>query len=151
MARGIRVGKQRVQKLMQLHGIKARGKCKFKATTDSNHSLPVAENLLDRQFRPTAPNQVCSSDITYLATDEGWVYLAVVIDLFSRQVVGWSMKPHMKTELVRDALQMAWFRRRPESGLIFHSDRSSQYCAHEFRGVLQGYCMRSSMSRKGNC
>ena len=97
LARGIRVGKERVQKLMKLHGIKARAKRKYKATTDSNHNLPVAENLLQRDFSPAAPDRVWSSDITYIATDEGWLYLAVVIDLFSRQVVGWSMKPHMRT------------------------------------------------------
>ena len=91
LARGIRVGKDRVQKLMQQHGIKARGKRKFIATTDSNHGLPVAKNLLNREFQPTAPNAVWTSDITYIATDEGWLYLAVVIDLFSRQIVGWSM------------------------------------------------------------
>jgi putative transposase len=151
LARGIRVGKERVQKLMQLHGIKARAKRKYKATTDSNHSLPVAENLLQRDFAPAAPDCVWSSDITYIATDEGWLYLAVVIDLFSRQVVGWSMKPHMRTELVSDALRMAWFRRHPERGLIFHSDRGSQYCSHEFQDALAGYGMRSSMSRKGDC
>ena len=100
LARGIRVGKERVRKLMKLHGIKARGKRKFKATTDSDHKLPVAENLLDREFTPAAPDRVWTSDITYVATDEGWLYLAVVIDLFSRQVVGWSMKPHMKRELI---------------------------------------------------
>ena len=151
LARGIRVGKERVQKLMQLHGIKARSKRKYKATTDSNHSLPVAENLLQRDFSPVEPNRVWSSDITYIATDEGWLYLAVVIDLFSRQVVGWSMKPHMRTELVSDALRMAWFRRHPAPGLIFHSDRGSQYCSHEFQDALTGYGMRSSMSRKGDC
>ena len=151
LARGVRVGKERVQKLMQLHGIKARGKRKYKATTDSNHSLPVAENLLERDFTPAAPDRAWSGDITYIATDEGWLYLAVVIDLFSRQVVGWSMKPHMKTDLVIDALRMAWFRRRPAAGLIFHSDRGSQYCSHEFQRALKGYGMRSSMSRKGDC
>lgn len=151
LARGIRVGKQRVQKLMQLHGIKARAKRKYKATTDSNHSLPVAQNLLQRDFSPAAPDRVWSSDITYIATDEGWLYLAVVIDLFSRQVVGWSMKPHMKTELVGDALRMAWFRRHPTAGLIFHSDRGSQFCSHEFQKALEGYGMRSSMSRKADC
>lgn len=151
VSRGIRVGKQRVQKLMQLHGIKARAKRKYKATTDSNHSLPVAENLLNRNFTPAMPDSVWSSDITYIATDEGWLYLVVVIDLFSRQVVGWSMKPHMKTELVTDALRMAWFRRHPAPGLIFHSDRGSQYCAHEFLRALDDYGMRSSMSRKGDC
>ena len=151
LVRGIRVGKERVRKLMKLHGIKARSKRKFKATTDSNHNLPIAPNLLDRQFAVAQPDRVWSSDITYLATDEGWLYLAVVIDLFSRQVVGWSMKPHMKTDLVTDALRMAWFRRHPEAGLVFHSDRGSQYCSHEFRTALSGYGMQSSMSRKGNC
>lgn len=112
---------------MKLHGIKARGKRKFKATTDSNHGLPVAENLLNREFTPAQPDRVWASDITYVATDEGWLYLVVVIDLFSRQVVGWSMKPHMRSELIIDALRMAWFRRRPEAGVIFHS--GSQYCS----------------------
>jgi putative transposase len=127
LANGIRVGKERVRKLMSLHGIKARGKRKFKATTDSNHKLPVAENLLNREFNPPAPDSVWASDITYVATDEGWLYLAVIIDLFSRQVVGWSMKPHMKRDLVIDALHMAWFRRQPAAGLIFHSDRSWKF------------------------
>lgn len=151
LARGIRVGKERVRRLMKLHGIKARAKRKYKATTDSNHNLPVAENLLNREFTPATPDAVWTSDITYIATDEGWLYLAVVIDLFSRQVVGWSMKAHMRTELVSDALHMAWFRRRPQPGVIFHSDRGSQYCSHEFQSALSGYGMRSSMSRKGNC
>ena len=151
LARGIRVGKERVRKLMSLHGIRARGKRKFKATTDSNHKLPVAPNLLDRQFKLSAPNAVWTSDITYVATDEGWLYLAVIIDLFSRQVVGWSMQPHMRRELVIDALHMAWFRRHPPPGLICHSDRGSQYCSADFQKALAGYGMRSSMSRKGNC
>nr|AAS83411.1 putative transposase OCP [uncultured Ralstonia sp.] len=151
LARGIRVGKERVRKLMSLHGIRARGKRKFKATTDSNHKLPVAPNLVDRQFKPATPNAVWTSDITYVATDEGWLYLAVIIDLFSRQVVGWSMQPHMRRELVIDALHMAWFRRHPPPGLICHSDRGSQYCSADFQKALTGYGMRSSMSRKGNC
>jgi transposase InsO family protein len=151
LARGIRVGKERVQKLMQQHGIRARAKRKYKATTDSRHSLPVAPNLLARQFNPGAPNAVWSSDLTYIATNEGWLYLAVVIDLFSRQVVGWSMKPHMRAQLVADALRMAWFRRQPVEGLILHSDRGSQYCSCEFQGLLSGYGMRSSMSRRGDC
>lgn len=129
----------------------SRGKRKFKATTDSNHGLPVAEHLLNRKFTPAAPDRVWSSDITYVATDEGWLYSVVVIDLFSRQVVGWSMKPHMKGELVIDALRTAWFRRRPEAGVIFHSDRGSQYCSGEFQRALTEYGMRSSMSRKGSC
>jgi transposase InsO family protein len=151
LARGIRVGKDRVRKLMKQHGIKARTKRKFVVTTDSKHSLPVAPDLVQRRFNPEAPNQLWSGDITYIATDEGWVYLAAVIDLFSRQVVGWSMQAHMHTSLVNDALTMAWFRRRPEAGLIFHSDRGSQYCSHEFQDALRGWEMRSSMSRKGNC
>ena len=129
LARGIRLGKDRVQRLMKAHGIKARGKRMFVVTTDSKHSLPVAENLLARDFTPSQPNLVWSSDVTYIATDEGWLYLACVIDLFSRQVVGWSMQPHMQTSLVADALRMAWFRRHSGPGLIFHSDRGSQSAA----------------------
>ena len=151
LRRGMRVGKERVRKLMALHGVKARGKRKYKATTDSNHSLPVAPNLLNRQFAINQPNCAWTSDITYVATDEGWLYLAVVIDLFSRQVVGWAMKPHMKTDLALDALRMAWFRRHPQTGLTFHSDRGSQYCSYEFQAALKGYGMQASMSRRGNC
>jgi putative transposase len=151
VTKGVRVGKDRIQKLMKLHGIKARGKRRYVVTTDSKHNLPIAPNLLDRNFEPEQPNAVWTGDITYIPTDEGWLYLAAVIDLHSRQVVGWSMAPHMQTSLVTDALRMAWFRRRPEPGLIFHSDRGSQYCSHEFQAVLTGYGMRSSMSRKGNC
>jgi len=150
-ANGVRVGKERIRRLMKQHGIKARGKRKFVVTTDSKHNLPIAPNLLDRNFQPDAPNSVWTSDITYIQTDEGWLYLAVVLDLYSRQVVGWSMQPHMQTSLVTDALRMAWFRRRPEPGLIFHSDRGSQYCSHAFQQTLAEYEMQSSMSRKGNC
>jgi hypothetical protein len=126
VARGMRVGKERVRRMMKEHGIKARGKRKFVVTTDSKHNLPIAENLLQRNFTASAPNQVWTGDITYIATDEGWLYLAVVLDLFSRQVVGWSMQPHMQSSLVTDALRMAWFRRAPDAGVIFHSDRGSQ-------------------------
>ena len=97
------------------------------------------------------PDSVWTSDITYIATGEGWLYLAAVVDLFSRQVVGWSMQPHMQASLVTDALRMAWFRRQPAPGLVFHSDRGSQYCGNEFQDALEGYGMKSSMSRKGNC
>jgi putative transposase len=151
LARGIRVGKERVRKLMQRHGIKARGKKKFVVTTDSKHDLPIADNLLQRDFAPEAPNQVWTSDITYIATDEGWLYLTAFIDLFSRQVVGWSLREHMHASVVTDALRMAWFRRRPAPGLIVHSDRGSQYCSHEFQKALKDYGMKSSMSRKGDC
>ena len=151
VARGFRIGKERVRRLMQQHGIRARGKRKFVATTDSRHDLPIAPNLLQRNFTSDAPNRVWAGDITYIATDEGWLYLAAVIDLFSRQVVGWSMQPHMHSSLVTDALRMAWFRRQPEGGLIFHSDRGSQYCGQEFQNALRECAMQSSMSRKGDC
>src|SRR6266481_6199018 len=151
LAQGIRVSKDRVQRLMKLHGIKAKTKRRFKVTTDSNHSLPVAPDLLQRDFSPARPDQVWTTDITYIWTDEGWLFLTVILDLFSRQVVGWSMQPHMRTELVSDALRMAWFRRRPQAGLILHSDRGSQYCSHDFQDLLKGYGMRSSMSRRGKC
>ncbi len=150
-ASGVHVWKERVRRLMKEHGIKARGKRKFVVTTDSKHNLPIAPNLLNRNFQPDAPDCVWTSDITYIQTDAGWLYLAVVLDLYSRQVVGWSMQPHMQTSLVTDALRMAWFRRRPEPGLIFHSDRGSQYCSHAFQQTLAEYGMQSSMSRKGNC
>ena len=147
----VRAGKERIRTLMQRHGVKARGKRRYVVTTDSRHDLPVAPNLLARDFAPAAPDTVWAGDITYIATGEGWLYLAAVLDLHSRQVVGWSMQPHMETSLVDDALRMAWFRRRPQAGLIFHSDRGSQYCSGQFQALLTGYGMRSSMSRKGNC
>jgi len=153
-AQGIRVGKQRVQRLMQQHGIRARGKRRFRVTTtDSRHNLPIAPNLLNRNFAPAAPNQAWAGDITYIATEEGWLFLAVVIDLFSRRVVGWSMQPDMRRNLVIDALEMAWFHRRPDRNneLIFHSDRGSQYASEDFNKVLNEFAITQSMSRKGNC
>jgi transposase InsO family protein len=153
-AQGIRVGKQRVQRLMQKHGIQARGKRRFRvATTDSKHGLPIAPNVLDRKFIVAAPNQAWVGDFTYIATDEGWLFLAVVIDLFSRKVVGWSMRPDMQRNLVIDALEMAWFKRNPgkQAGLIFHSDRGSQYASDDFSAVLNEHGITPSMSRKGNC
>jgi putative transposase len=150
-ARGIRVGKERIRKLMQRHGIRAKTKRKFVVTTDSGHHLPVAPDLVQRNLTPEAPNRLWSGDINCIATDEGRLYLAAVIDLFSRKAVGWSLKEHMKNSLVNDALTMAWFRRRPGAGLLFHSDRGSQYCSTQFQDALRGWNMRSSMSRKGNC
>ncbi len=152
-ARGIRVGKERVQKLMQLHGIRAKGKRRFKVTTDSNHDLPISPNLLNREFIVAEPDKVWAGDITYIATDEGWLFLAVVIDLFSRQVVGWALRQDMTRDIVIDALRMAWFKRHPgkQTGLIFHSDRGSQYASNDFREVLKDYGITSSMSRRGNC
>ena len=147
------MGKDRVQTLMQLHGIRAKGKRRFKVTTDSKHDLPISLNLLDRQFDVAEPDKVWAGDITYIATDEGWLFLAVVIDLFSRQVVGWSLRADMTRDIVIDALRMAWFKRHPSkhAGLIFHSDRGRQYASKDFRDVLTEYGITSSMSRKGNC
>ena len=150
-ARGFPASKHRVERLMRENGIRARHKRRYKATTDSKHRLPVAPNLLDRNFTPTAPNQAWSADLTYIWTDEGWLYLAVVLDLFNREVVGWSIKPRMTADIVVDALTMAWFRRKPAPGLIHHSDRGSQYASHAFQARLQKYGMVCSMSRKGNC
>jgi putative transposase len=143
--------KQRVERLMRENGIRARHKRRYKVTTDSKHGLPVAANLLERNFTPAAPDRVWTSDITYLWTDEGWLYLAIVLDLFNREVIGWSLKPRMTTDIVIDALTMAWFRRRPESGVMHHSDRGSQYAGHAFQDKLKEFGMICSMSRKGNC
>ena len=152
LARGIRVGKQRVQKLMQLHGIRAKGKRRFKVTTDSKHNLPMASNLLDRQFAVAEPDKVWAGDITYIATDEGWLFLAVVIDLFSRQVLGWSLRQDMTRDIVIDALRMAWFKRHPskQAGLIFHSDRGSQYAIDQYRKLLKEFGFRGLRRSAGN-
>lgn len=150
-ARGVGACKARVERLMHEHGIRARHKRRYRVTTDSRHGLPVAPNRLERDFAPAAPNQIWTSDITYLWTDEGWLYLAIVLDLFNREVVGWSLKPSMTADLVTDALTMAWFRRRPEPGVVLHSDRGSQYASSAFQAKLAAYGMTCSMSRKGNC
>ena len=138
---------------MQLHGIRAKGKRRFKVTTDSNHKLPISPNWLNREFAVAEPDKVWVGDITYIATDEGWLFLAVVIDLFSRQVVGWSLREDMTSNLVIDALRMAWFKRHPgkHAGVLFHSDQGSQYARGAFRDVLKEYNITSSMSRRGNC
>ncbi len=149
--RGFPASKERVERLMQENGIKAKHKRRFKVTTDSKHNLPIAPNLLNRNFTPDAPNQVWTSDITYLWTGEGWLYLAIVLDLFNREVVGWSLKPRMTADIVTDALTMAWFRRKPAAGLIHHSDRGSQYASLIFQAKLKVYGIICSMSRKGNC
>ncbi len=132
-------------------GLQARYPKRFKVTTNSNHNDAVSPNLLNREFEVAAPNEVWTTDITYVWTLEGWLYVAVVIDLFSRQVVGWSIAGHMRTSLCVSALQMAFWRRKPEPGLLHHSDRGSQYASHEYRGHLGIMKMQQSMSRKGNC
>ena len=149
--RGHRVGKQRVERIMRENGIRARHKRRWRATTDSKHTLPVAPNLLDRDFSPARPNQCWGADITYIWTDQGWLYLAVVLDFFNREIVGWSLQEQLTAELVIDALTMACFRRKPAPGLIHHSDRGVQYASAAFQAKLAEYGMRCSMSRKGDC
>ena len=140
-AQGIRVGKQRVQRLMQQHGIRARGKRRFRVTTtDSRHGLPIVPKLLDRNFTVAKPNQVWVGDITYIPTDEGWLFLAVVLDLFNRQVVGWSLGEDMRCELVIDAFEMAWFRRHPgrKTELIFIAIEASSMPVSPSKSYSEG-------------
>jgi putative transposase len=151
-ALGYHCTQKRVARLMQMHGI--RGKCKQRRqvrTTDSQHDLPVAPNRLAQQFMAAAPNQKWLADITYIPTAEGWLYLASVMDLFSRKIVGWAMDERMTTALVARALQMACRQRQPAPGLLHHSDQGSQYASHEYQQVLAAYGMVASMSRRGNC
>lgn len=142
---------KRVERLMRLHGIQAKSPRRFVRTTDSEHSQPVADNLLNQQFEAEAPNRVWTADITYIDTAEGWLYLAVVMDLFSRRIVGWAMAEHLFTCLVEDALRMALERRQPTEGLLHHSDRGSQYASQDYRDLLKGAGIQISMSRAGNC
>jgi transposase InsO family protein len=143
---GRRIGVNRIARLMRHHGIQGGHKRRFPRTTDSKHSLPVAPNLLDRQFTAAAPNRVWLADITYIPTGEGWLYLAVVLDMFARRVVGWAMSDAMPQELTIAALQMALTNRRPEPGLVHHSDRGSQYAARAYRRLLDQHGMLCSMS-----
>lgn len=143
--------RRRIGRLMRTAGLACKTQRRFKATTNSKHNLPVADNHLDRQFTVQRPNQAYAGDITYIHTQEGWLYLAVVIDLFSRQIVGWSMAEHMRTKLVNDALLMAIWKRKPAKGLLWHTDRGSQYASESHRALLKQYGIRQSMSRKGNC
>jgi putative transposase len=145
------VSRQKARRLMREAGVMVRHRKKYKVTTNSNHKKPVFENVLNRGFQVGRPNQAYVGDITYLWTREGWLYLAVVIDLFSRKVVGWSMSTRMKSTLVCDALKTAIWQRRPEKGLIVHSDRGSQYASNEYQQLLQANGFVGSMSRKGNC
>jgi putative transposase len=151
-ARGVRVGKRRVELAMRQNGLRGRGKRRFRvSTTDSNHALPIAPNLLARNFTVTRANTVWTGDMTYISTREGWLYLAVVLDLFSRRIVGWSMGEAITAELACRALDMAWYSRSPAPGLIFHSDRGSQYASRCYTDLLAKHGMKASMSRKGNC
>lgn len=149
--KGISCGKHRVAGLMRKHNIRSVHKRKYKMTTDSNHRYPVSENILDRQFEVSKPNTCWVSDITYIPTHEGWLYLSVVLDLFNREVVGWSMGSRMTRQLVVDALAMAIDNRSLEDGLLHHSDRGSQYASVEFQEILADRNISCSMSRKGNC
>lgn len=150
-ANGTKCGENRVARLMKKNGIAGKAKKKFKATTNSKHSLPVAENLLNQDFTGKKPNAVWVSDITYVPTLEGWLYLVVILDLFSRQVVGWAMSDRLTSGFVVKALYQAIGRRRPPSGCIFHSDRGVQYASSDFRTALKAFGFIQSMSRKGNC
>ena len=148
---GHQIGRYKVRRIMRELGLKAKAPRRYKITTDSRHSFPVAPNVLDRQFDVDQPNRVWTADISYVWTLEGWMYLAIVMDLFSRRIVGWAMHKRMKTQLTIDALAMAYWMRKPDKGLIHHSDRGSQYACHQYQNCLNAYGMIPSMSRKGDC
>jgi putative transposase len=148
---GIKTSRRRVGRLMRERGLVCITKKPYKVTTDSKHDKPTAQNKLKRRFNPKKPNRVYAGDITYIRTDEGWLYLAIVIDLFSRQIVGYSMADHIKTSLVNDAMTMAIWQRKPPRGLLWHTDRGSQYASKKHRDLLAQHGIRQSMSRKGNC
>jgi putative transposase len=148
---GTSVSRHRVARIMQLNGWRAKAARKYKATTNSNHKLPVAPNLLQQNFEASKPDEKYVSDITYIWTDEGWLYLAVVMDLYSRMVVGWALSERMTSALVIDALRMALWRRKMPHGVIVHSDRGSQYCSHEYQALMRKHGMICSMSKRGDC
>ena len=148
---GIEASVYRIKRLRSKLGLRCKQKRKFKATTNSKHALPLAPNHLDRQFAMTAPNQAWVSDITYVATEEGWLYLAGIKDLFNGELVGYAMSERMTTDLVSQALFRAVATKRPAKELILHSDRGSQYCAHAYQKQLRQFGMQASMSRKGDC
>jgi putative transposase len=149
--KGVRVGKKRVERLMRDDGIKARQKRRFRLTTDSNHTHPIAPNVLARQFTVTAPNKVWVTDVTYIATDEGWLYLAAILDLFSRRVVAWATSATNDRALALDALELALRARQPAAGLLHHSDRGSPYASEDYRQALRQRGLAASMSRSGDC
>ena len=147
----MRVGRKRVERLMREHGLRGRIRRRFRVTTDSNHAHPVAPNTLNREFEVDTPDRVWAGDITYIRTKTGWCYLAVIIDLHSRLVVGWSLANHMRTELIEVALQAALGQRKPSPDLLHHSDRGSQYASTNYRNKLSDLGIKVSMSRRGNC
>ena len=149
--RGVMMGRHKVRSLMRAHGLRSVWKRKFVHTTDSKHAMPVSNNVLARQFDRPLPNQAWVCDITYLRTRSGWLYLAAVLDLHSRKIVGWAMAPEMPAALVCAALQMAIGQRNPGAGLVVHSDRGTQYASAEHQALLTKYGLIGSMSRKGNC
>ena len=148
---GVQIGICRIKRLRKKLGIRCKQKRKFKATTDSRHKLPVAENLLNQQFKVKQPNSVWVSDITYVPTDEGWLYLAGHKDLFTGEIVGYAMGERLTRNLVSQSLFRAVANKRPAAGLVHHSDRGSQYCAHEYQQILDRFYLRPSMSGRGNC
>jgi putative transposase len=148
---GLEAGRRRVARLMRENGLKARQPRRFKRTTDSRHAFPVAPNLLDQDFTASGPNEKWGADISYIWTREGWLYLAVVIDLYARRVVGWAVSDRLHKELALRALRRALAVRRPATGLIHHSDRGSQYCSIEYQATLRKHGLLISMSGKGNC
>jgi putative transposase len=148
---GIKASRRRIGKLMAEQDLFCKARKKFKVTTDSHHRLPISPNLLSRNFVAEHKDQIYVGDITYVPTQEGWLYLAVVIDLFSRKVVGWSMDNHMRASLVNNALLMAIWSRKPNRGLIWHTDRGSQYASQSHRELLKDHGIEQSMSRKGDC
>lgn len=148
---GERCSKHRIYRLMQCLGLKPKVKRRFRVTTDSNHTKPISPNLINRDFNAEKPNERWTSDITYVSTREGWLYLAVVMDLFSRRIVGWSLSRRLKESLVIEALKMALCQRKLNSGLILHSDRGSQYASKGYQQLLKRYRINGSMSRAGNC
>ena len=148
---GIQAGVCRIKRIRKKLGIRCKQTKKFKVTTDSRHSLPVAENLLNQQFEATAPNQVYVTDITYIPTEEGWLYLAGHKDLFAGEIVGYAMSERLKKSLVSESLLRSVAAKRPANGLLHHSDRGSQYCSYEYRKLLKHFGMEVSMSGKGNC
>ena len=150
-ANGMAVGKKRVERLMKAAGVAVLPLRRFVTTTDSDHDQPVAPNLLEQDFTATAPNQRWVTDITYIPTEEGWLFLAAIVDLYSRKVVGWAMQPTMHRSLVLKALTMAVADRRPSTGLIHHSDRGSQYASDDYRNALTAHGMVASMSRRACC